>query len=86
MAKKLILHVGAPKTGTSFVQDLLFREREALRDGHPRGDPEQAGQPPERDGFEPVRRDQVPGRRHDGLAPQRQTIGRGHGRQRSEVG
>ncbi len=32
MAQKVILHVGAPKTGTSFVQDLLFREREALRD------------------------------------------------------
>lgn len=31
MAQKVILHVGAPKTGTSFVQDLLFREREALQ-------------------------------------------------------
>ncbi|MCW2752671.1 MAG: hypothetical protein JWQ32_82 [Marmoricola sp.] len=30
MAKKVILHVGAPKTGTSFVQDLLFSERDAL--------------------------------------------------------
>ncbi|MCW2855767.1 MAG: hypothetical protein JWR52_1382 [Marmoricola sp.] len=30
MAKKVILHVGAPKTGTSFVQDLLFSERLAL--------------------------------------------------------
>lgn len=31
MAHKVILHVGAPKTGTSFVQDLLFREREDLQ-------------------------------------------------------
>ncbi len=30
MASKVILHVGAPKTGTSFVQDLLFSERRAL--------------------------------------------------------
>ncbi len=30
MASKVILHVGAPKTGTSFVQDLLFSERDAL--------------------------------------------------------
>lgn len=30
MARKVILHVGAPKTGTSFVQDLLFAQREAL--------------------------------------------------------
>ncbi len=30
MARKVILHVGAPKTGTSFVQDLLFGERDAL--------------------------------------------------------
>lgn len=27
---KVFLHVGAPKTGTSFVQDLLFQNREAL--------------------------------------------------------
>ena len=26
----VVVHVGAPKTGTSFVQDLLFRHREAL--------------------------------------------------------
>ncbi|MGO4255059.1 hypothetical protein [Marmoricola sp. RAF53] len=32
MARKVILHVGAPKTGTSFVQDLLFTERDTLRD------------------------------------------------------
>ncbi len=31
MADKVIVHVGAPKTGTSFVQDLLFRERESLQ-------------------------------------------------------
>lgn len=31
MARKVILHVGAPKTGTSFVQDLLFTERDVLR-------------------------------------------------------
>lgn len=30
MTRKVILHVGAPKTGTSYVQDLLFRHREAL--------------------------------------------------------
>ncbi len=30
MAKRVILHVGAPKTGTSFVQDRLFRNPEAL--------------------------------------------------------
>jgi hypothetical protein len=28
--RKVLLHVGAPKTGTSFVQDLLFRNREQL--------------------------------------------------------
>ena len=27
---KVILHVGAPKTGTSFVQDLMFHNRDAL--------------------------------------------------------
>jgi hypothetical protein len=32
MASKVILHVGAPKTGTSFVQDLLFTERDRLRE------------------------------------------------------
>jgi hypothetical protein len=30
MARKVIVHVGAPKTGTSFVQDLLFHAREPL--------------------------------------------------------
>jgi hypothetical protein len=32
MARKVIVHVGAPKTGTSFVQDLLFGSRDRLRD------------------------------------------------------
>lgn len=31
MADRVIIHVGAPKTGTSFVQDRLFRNPEALR-------------------------------------------------------
>lgn len=31
MARTVIVHVGAPKTGTSFVQDLLFSERDRLR-------------------------------------------------------
>src|SRR5689334_18373357 len=30
MARKVIVHIGAPKTGTSFVQDLLFHARESL--------------------------------------------------------
>jgi hypothetical protein len=30
MARKVIVHIGAPKTGTSFVQDLLFGARESL--------------------------------------------------------
>ena len=30
MRRKVLVHVGAPKTGTSFVQDLLFHNREAL--------------------------------------------------------
>jgi hypothetical protein len=30
VTRKVILHVGAPKTGTSYVQDLLFSHREAL--------------------------------------------------------
>jgi hypothetical protein len=30
MARTVILHVGAPKTGTSFVQDLLFHARDRL--------------------------------------------------------
>ncbi len=28
--RKVLVHVGAPKTGTSFVQDLLFRNRDVL--------------------------------------------------------
>jgi hypothetical protein len=32
MAKKVILHVGSPKTGTSFLQEMLFSERERLRE------------------------------------------------------
>jgi hypothetical protein len=28
--RRVILHVGTPKTGTSFVQDLMFQQREAL--------------------------------------------------------
>ena len=30
MARKVVVHVGAPKTGTSFVQDLLFSSRDRL--------------------------------------------------------
>jgi hypothetical protein len=30
VARKVIVHVGAPKTGTSFVQDLLFNSRDRL--------------------------------------------------------
>ncbi len=30
MTRRVLLHVGAPKTGTSFVQDILFTHREAL--------------------------------------------------------
>ena len=30
--RKVIVHVGAPKTGTSYVQDLLFSNRDALAD------------------------------------------------------
>lgn len=30
MSRKVIVHVGAPKTGTSFVQDLLFKHRDQL--------------------------------------------------------
>ena len=30
MTHKLLVHVGAPKTGTSFVQDLLFHNPQAL--------------------------------------------------------
>ena len=33
---RVILHVGSPKTGTSFVQDTLFENRDLLRErGHP---------------------------------------------------
>jgi len=32
VTRRVLLHVGAPKTGTSFVQDILFTHREALRD------------------------------------------------------
>ncbi len=32
MTGRVFLHVGAPKTGTSFVQDILFSNREALRE------------------------------------------------------
>lgn len=30
MSRKVILHVGTPKTGTSYLQDVLFRNREVL--------------------------------------------------------
>ncbi|PUA82988.1 hypothetical protein [Nocardioides currus] len=32
MRKKVLLHVGTPKTGTSYLQDVLFRNREGLRE------------------------------------------------------
>ncbi len=32
MTRQVLLHVGAPKTGTSFVQDILFNHRDALRE------------------------------------------------------
>ncbi len=32
MTRRVLLHVGAPKTGTSFVQDILFTHREVLRE------------------------------------------------------
>lgn len=32
MTPRILLHVGAPKTGTSFVQDILFTHRDALRE------------------------------------------------------
>ena len=31
-AKRVLLHVGTPKTGTSYLQDVLFRNRELLRE------------------------------------------------------
>jgi hypothetical protein len=30
MSRKILLHVGTPKTGTSYLQDVLFRNREVL--------------------------------------------------------
>src|SRR5262249_29771413 len=30
MSAKVLLHVGTPKTGTSYLQDVLFRNREVL--------------------------------------------------------
>ena len=30
MSQKVLLHVGTPKTGTSYLQDVLFRNRETL--------------------------------------------------------
>jgi hypothetical protein len=32
VTRRVLLHVGAPKTGTSFVQDILFSHRDALRE------------------------------------------------------
>ena len=32
MAQRVFIHVGAPKTGTSFVQDILFKHRDSLRE------------------------------------------------------
>ncbi len=32
MTRRVLLHVGAPKTGTSFVQDILFTHRDELRE------------------------------------------------------
>ena len=32
VTRRVLLHVGAPKTGTSFVQDILFTNRDALRE------------------------------------------------------
>jgi hypothetical protein len=32
VTRRVLLHVGAPKTGTSFVQDILFTHRDALRE------------------------------------------------------
>ncbi|QIK74849.1 hypothetical protein [Nocardioides piscis] len=31
-SKRVLLHVGTPKTGTSYLQDVLFRNREVLRE------------------------------------------------------
>ena len=32
MSERVLLHVGTPKTGTSYLQDVLFRNRERLLD------------------------------------------------------
>ena len=32
MSERVLLHVGCPKTGTSYLQDVLFRNREVLRE------------------------------------------------------
>ncbi len=32
MSKRVLLHVGCPKTGTSYLQDVLFRNQRVLRD------------------------------------------------------
>ncbi|MCW2737120.1 hypothetical protein [Nocardioides sp.] len=32
MSKRVLLHVGCPKTGTSYLQDVLFRNQEILRE------------------------------------------------------
>lgn len=32
MSRRVLLHVGCPKTGTSYLQDVLFRNRETLRE------------------------------------------------------
>ena len=31
MSRTVLLHVGCPKTGTSYLQDVLFRNQELLR-------------------------------------------------------
>ena len=31
MSERVLLHVGTPKTGTSYLQDVLFRNRRAAR-------------------------------------------------------
>ena len=32
MSRRVLLHVGCPKTGTSYLQDVLFRNRSTLRE------------------------------------------------------
>jgi len=34
VSRRVLLHVGTPKTGTSYLQDVLFRNRERLREHH----------------------------------------------------